>query len=507
MEDVQDESIFLPSNASQQSTSSSTSKKPLIVYVDESHPFDLEGYTSNYTGRTVIDRLIHIVHICPTIAPEAFQLAVQTIRRSRDPLLYAALTSAYEQMSVKAGKLMPNPMSIARLDAKWMDDLNTENQAERVKLEVELKTYTNNMIKESIRMAHRDLGNFYRATGDFGAAMKHYTKSRDYCTTSQHILDMCLSVIELMIEHRNFSNLTTYLFKAEATLEASMAGNGPASSGNATGSGASNSALQARKREKEQIQTKLDLATAFSHLIQTNYEKVALYMFRLGPPKDLGDWIGKLITPGDIAIYGALCALAGMSRGTLKTQVEGSKHFAEYLEQEPYVRELLTAYMNSNFKTVLELLSRYSTRHYIDVHLSPHVQQLTNMIRNWAIILYFQPFTSIRLQRMSEAFGWTVEEVEQNVVNLIQTGQIQGRVDSQNKILQAKKTDYRADLFARAIKAGNEIQLANRKLLLRMRLQQADLVVKPPKHYHHHHHQQQQPQQQVASDVLWYQGA
>ena len=35
---------------------------------------------------------------------------------------------------------------------------------------------------------------------------------------------------------------------------------------------------------------------------------------------------------------------------------------------------------------------------------------------------------------MASAFGWTVEEVEQNVVSLIQSGQIQGRVDSQNKV-------------------------------------------------------------------------
>lgn len=94
---------------------------------------------------------------------------------------------------------------------------------------------------------------------------------------------------------------------------------------------------------------------------------------------------------------------------------------------------------------------------------------------------------------MSAAFGWTVDEVEQHVVGLIQSGDIQGRVDRQNRvwyflftlrmiahrpsfgyrsvqILQVKRTDYRADLFARAIKAGKDMQSANRKLLLRMRL-------------------------------------
>jgi COP9 signalosome complex subunit 1 len=74
------------------------------------------------------------------------------------------------------------------------------------------------------------------------------------------------------------------------------------------------------------------------------------------------------------------------------------------------------------------------TRHYADIHLSAHVNELMNSIQNWAVILYFQPFATIKLERMSAAFGWTLEEVEHHVVNLIQSGRIQGRVDSQNKV-------------------------------------------------------------------------
>ena len=34
--------------------------------------------------------------------------------------------------------------------------------------------------------------------------------------------------------------------------------------------------------------------------------------------------------------------------------------FGAYVEQEPYVRELIEAYMASKFKVVLEVLGRYS---------------------------------------------------------------------------------------------------------------------------------------------------
>ena len=152
--------------------------------------------------------------------------------------------------------------------------------------------------------------------------------------------------------------------------------------------------------------------------------------------------------------------------------------------------------MGSKFSSVLELLERYSTRHYLDIHLASHILNLVNLIKNRAIVLYFQPFTTIRMDRMSRAFGWTVAQLEDAVVGLIQTGEIQARLDKQNKvsfrararvcgkcegtrlddadttwqILKAKETDQRAQLFQRTLKSGNEMLSANRKLLLRMRL-------------------------------------
>lgn len=46
----------------------------------------------------------------------------------------------------------------------------------------------------------------------------------------------------------------------------------------------------------------------------------------------------------------------------IEAQILKGEHFTSYLEQEPYVRELVNAYMNSKFKIVLEILDEYSVR-------------------------------------------------------------------------------------------------------------------------------------------------
>jgi COP9 signalosome complex subunit 1 len=167
-------------------------------------------------------------------------------------------------------------------------------------------------------MAHRDLADFYRSLGEHSSALKHYTKSREFCTTSQHVLDMCMSVIEvctllfllfpqvygclttlylhsqLLIEQRNYSHLVTYVFKADAALDAASAtASASANNGPTPAAGSSNNSKK-KSSERESVQSKLDLATALSHLGQANYQKAAYYFLRLGPARELGDWVGKV---------------------------------------------------------------------------------------------------------------------------------------------------------------------------------------------------------------------
>ena len=53
-------------------------------------------------------------------------------------------------------------------------------------------------------------------------AFKCYLRTRDYCTTSKHILAMCLNVIRVSIGLPNFMNVSNYVQKAETTPDMSV---------------------------------------------------------------------------------------------------------------------------------------------------------------------------------------------------------------------------------------------------------------------------------------------
>ena len=90
-------------------------------------------------------RLLHIIERCPILALQAFQLAEQRIRAGRD-------TKAYGSAVLLANHHFPAD-TLVKADEKWIQGQETRNMSERNKLEVELKTYSNNMIKESIRVS------------------------------------------------------------------------------------------------------------------------------------------------------------------------------------------------------------------------------------------------------------------------------------------------------------------------------------------------------------------
>lgn len=57
-----------------------------------------------------------------------------------------------------------------------------------------------------------------------------------------------------------------------------------------------------------------------------------------------------------------------------------------------------------------------------------------NEIKKRTLQLYFQPFSSVQLEKMGLAFGLSTADMERMAVELIQEGRIKARVDSTNKV-------------------------------------------------------------------------
>jgi COP9 signalosome complex subunit 1 len=117
-----------------------------------------------------------------------------------------------------------------------------------------------------------------------------YSRSKNFIVWHVHTF-IFIPSCQLLIEQRNYSHLTTYVFKADAAIDATTSTAPPAASAPTPTVTAGS---KKKSMERDNVQAKLDLATALSNLGQGSYEKAAQYFLKVGTAKDLGDWVGKV---------------------------------------------------------------------------------------------------------------------------------------------------------------------------------------------------------------------
>jgi len=420
-----------------ETTSTASSSGSSHSYKD----FDVDAYLSNYSGHTKIARAIFV-------AEHAKELEVPALREAINELKKTMNTALFKEIVEKVGdKLGPSYSK----DQAWIDSVDKKAQQQVERLELELNGYKTNLIKESIRMGHNDLGDFHYDRGDLNAALKCYVRTRDYCTTSKHIISMCLNVIKVSIEMGNFAHVVNYVNKAEQTPDL----------------------------QDPVVVAKLKVCAGLAHLENRKY-KVAARKF-LETTFDLGNNFTEVIAPQDVAIYGGLCALAMFDRHELKTKVLDNTSFKNFLELVPPVRELINDFYGSRYASCLNYLKDLKPELQLDIHLHDHVESLYQKIRNKAIVQYFSPFVSVNLNTMAQAFNTDVPSLEKELSGLILEGSIQARIDSHNQILYARTTNQRSSTFEKALKMGEEYQRNTKAMLFRINLNRNEFVVRPPR--------------------------
>lgn len=100
-------------------------------------------------GYTRIDRLHHIGAHSPYLAADAYRLAIAEAKKGKNVELYTKLVDEYSRIAPQ------DPAAVA--DTTWIERQTRVVREEHDRLEHELKSYKNNLIKESIRVSE-DMG-------------------------------------------------------------------------------------------------------------------------------------------------------------------------------------------------------------------------------------------------------------------------------------------------------------------------------------------------------------
>ncbi|CAG2107161.1 unnamed protein product [Medioppia subpectinata] len=416
-------------------------------YLVENPTLDVESYSNAYIGLSRINRLLFIADHCLQLRTEALKMALNYVKdNTYNVNIYTQLYRKLADSIAMSG--LNVEAVIGPLDTNWIENKQKKAALKLEKLDTDLKNYKSNSIKESIRRGHDDLGDHYLDCGDLSNALKCYSRSRDYCTSGKHVLNMCLNVIKVSIYLQNWSHVLTYVAKAEGTPEYSSSSS---------------------------IATRLNCAAGLSDLASKKYKNAAKH-FLAANFDHLSVEYGDMVSVNNVAVYGGLCALATFDRLELHKNIISNASFKLFLELEPQLRDAITKFHESKYANCLSILDDLKDNLLLDLYLAQHVHVLYSHIRNRALIQYFSPYLSADMNKMSVAFNTSVSSLEDELMHLILEGQIQARIDSHNKILYAKDVDQRTVTFERALEMGREWQRRTKSLILRSAMLKNGLI-------------------------------
>ncbi|KAL9051890.1 MAG: hypothetical protein Q9162_005728 [Coniocarpon cinnabarinum] len=426
---------------------------PPAIQVNEPPKFDLETHISNYDPPTRLDRLTHIGLTSLPLSHDALRAAQASAKSSRNIPRYFALSSYLTNH-------YPNDLTV-QPDEAWIAQSTAQTNAETSRLESELKGYKNNLIKESIRMAQEELGTHQFATGNLAEAGRAYGKMREFCTTQAHLAYMHLRMALVAVAQQNWMNVQVFVSRVLA---------------------------QPTFGDYNKIAPALKPLLGLAYLSNADFATAAAHFIATDPAFTTMESVGNgiqlnraVLSPNDVATYGALCALATLNRGEIQSQVlESSAPFRQFLELEPHMRRALTAFASGKYTQCLSTLSAYRADWLCDVYLHRHVENLITLIRRKCIVEYFKPFSAVTIQSMAEAFGDGNEQsMQEELIGLITSNTLQARIDAPaGLLLKPATTSERIRIAEKAIKSADEQERALRLRLWRVEMLSCGLEVK-----------------------------
>lgn len=419
------------------------------VVVKDAPKFDLETYMSNYKGRTRFDRLLLIGQSSVALCLDALKAALAEAKKGRDTSRYREAAELLRQASPRDAE--------ALVDAQWADATDKSNREETRRLEIELKGYKNNLVRESIRMGNEDLGRHLEAIGDLIGAAEAYSRMRQDVTTSKQVMDVAKHMANIALQKRDWAALNANLNKLAA--------------------------LHGQLQDETGLDTFIRVHNGLSLLSQAKYREAAESFLKadvLAP----NSHYAEALSSNDIAVYGGLLSLATMDRKEIQTRVLENQNFRPFLELEPHIRRAITLFVNSRYSACLAILEGYRTDYLLDLHLQRHVPRLYLQIRSKCISQYLSPFSCVTLACLNESFAIEGESIEEELVMMIGGGILNARIDTVEKLVITTATRPRIQMQAAALNTVLAYEREAVERLRRMSLLSADLDIKTQRRNH-----------------------
>nr|ODN91286.1 hypothetical protein L203_01491 [Cryptococcus depauperatus CBS 7841] len=467
--------------------------------------FDWEAYEGTYTGRARINRLKHLITICLAHpSPSSDLLARNAILRliprlkseTWDLEVYLEMLSALYSLSHAGQSWTPlddmdidgndNSGRLGELspaigkgmtfrppdnqsgkeedgfpDEDWVNNVRETATREFNRLDVELRGYMSNLIRESIRLTHLAFAQLATKVGNLDEALKYFAAAREYSSSPQHHIDLGVSIIETCLAFNSPAYLAGHISKLEANLDQG----------------------ERSKIIRKSVTARIQVAKGLLALSQKDYSKttreLAFITDDIGPLLS-SSFEGTALSSSDLALITIFTAMMSADRNQIRRAVLERGTFRALVGDEySWGLDIVRSFVDADYKSVSGLLEMAEPYLLLNPFLSKHASSLIQSIQTTSLLQYVQPFSTVKLSNMSHALNLPPQNLLDDIEALIENGKLKGRIDLIDEIIVMDDTDWREQMFTKAMAVGKKSTTLSQAALFKMKLEEAGITVDP----------------------------
>ncbi|KAG1671606.1 26S proteasome non-ATPase regulatory subunit 6 [Nymphon striatum] len=155
--------------------------------------------------------------------------------------------------------------------------------------------------------------------------------------------------------------------------------------------------------------------------------------------------------------YTVLCSVIALPRVDLVKKVVKGSEILEVLHSSLEIREYLFTLYNCHYEEFYQSLAKVENMLKEDRLFAPHYRYYVREMRILAYTQLLESYQSLTLQYMANAFGVTVDFIDQELSRYIAAGRLHCRIEKVSGIVETNRPDSKNWQYQATIKQGDHL--------------------------------------------------
>eukprot|EP01053_Blabericola_migrator_P006246 Blabericola_migrator_1__6245@NODE_314_length_10020_cov_127_741485_g257_i0_p2_GENE_NODE_314_length_10020_cov_127_741485_g257_i0NODE_314_length_10020_cov_127_741485_g257_i0_p2_ORF_typecomplete_len395_score80_98RPN7/PF10602_9/3_6e35PCI/PF01399_27/7_4e03PCI/PF01399_27/5e03PCI/PF01399_27/1_3e19TPR_MalT/PF17874_1/0_0097Foiegras_1/PF11817_8/2_8Foiegras_1/PF11817_8/38Coatomer_E/PF04733_14/0_083SF3A3/PF16837_5/0_31_NODE_314_length_10020_cov_127_741485_g257_i062217405 len=163
----------------------------------------------------------------------------------------------------------------------------------------------------------------------------------------------------------------------------------------------------------------------------------------------------ELICFEDFVQHAVILSMCSLPRPILKEKVLNSPEVLQVFAEEQALKRFFNAFMQCDYRTFFENFEAVAEKVHRDRYLQQHYRYFVRNMRMIAYKQYLEPFKSVKIPAMAEAFGVSEDFIEQEIVTFIPSGKLACKIDRISRTIESDTANTRNALYAEVVRSGD----------------------------------------------------